>query len=298
MFCLNITETDISRGYIDIYITETTNRDERVFDGMGRQVGIIHNCVDKEGNYIAPTQQEYDTINEYPEGDITITLQSAMGNHTKQWKCYQSEIIQPNFSIEEKEYKAKHGTSVKYWIDGSGKKHNDGYAMVVNNNETLTFYGEDWWKDLDPSQMWTTELYLSPTHTEDIHVGHPYSLPRTFNITGDVKTYPITVKGAVELTIEYNGKTTSESHNFAIELKEYNEEDASQNIVFSITTEDQDAMSIFSLYYRKYTSDDDYKLVYQLNTGLIGSGYEDKGTLTLKANIGINEIIQPYILQE
>lgn len=302
VFGINLYPEDIRKNgdkrYVDIYITKTTNRDERVFDGMGRQVGIIHNCVDKEGNYIAPTQQEYDTINEYPEGDITITLQSAMGNHTKQWKCYQSEIIQPNFSIDEKEYKAKHGTSVKYWIDGSGKKHNDGYAMVVNNNETLTFYGEDWWKDLDPSQMWTTELYLSPTHTEDIHVGHPYSLPRTFNITGDIKTYPITVKGAVELTIEYNGKTTSESHNFAIELKEYNEEDASQNIVFSITTEDQDAMSIFSLYYRKYTSDDDYKLVYQLNTGLIGSDYEDKGTLTLKANIGINEIIQPYILQE
>ena len=87
-------------------------------------------------------------------------------------------------------------------------------------------------------------------------------------------------------------------NNICNKIKEYNEEDASQNIVFSITTEDQDAMSIFSLYYRKYTSDDDYKLVYQLNTGLIGSGYEDKGTLTLKANIGINEIIQPYLLQE
>lgn len=298
VFGVNITETDISRGYIDIYITETTNRDERVFDGMGRQVGIIHNCVDKEGNYIAPTQQEYDTINEYPEGDITITLQSAMGNHTKQWKCYQSEIIQPNFSIDEKEYKAKHGTSVKYWIDGSGKKHNDGYAMVVNNNEMLTFYGEDWWKTLDISNMSTVERHLSPTYIDDTYVGTPRSLPKTFNITGDIKAYPVTVKGTVELTIEYNGKTTYKSHDFSVELEEFDDKTEIPNPVFGITTDDQDATSIFSLYYRKYTPDDDYKLVWQIRTTLTGANYEDKGELTLKAGVAINEIIQPYLLQE
>lgn len=302
VFGINLYPEDIKKDgdkrYIDIYITKTTNRDERVFDGIGRQVGIIHNCVDKEGNYIAPTQQEYDTINEYPEGDITITLQSAMGNHTKQWKCYQSEIIQPNFSIDEKEYKAKHGTSVKYWIDGSGKKHDDGYAMVVNNNETLTFYGEDWWKTLDISNMSTVERHLSPTYIDDTYVAVPRSLSKTFNITGDVKAYPVTVKGTVELTIEYNGKTTSKSHDFSVELEEFDDKTEIPNPVFGITTDDQDATSIFSLYYRKYTPDDDYKLVWQIRTTLTGANYEGKGELTLKAGVAINEIIQPYLLQE
>lgn len=302
VFGINLYPEDIKKDgdkrYVDIYITKTINRDERVFDGIGRQVGIIHNCVDKEGNYIAPTQQEYDTINEYPESDITITLQSAMGNHTKQWKCYQSEIIQPNFSIDEKEYKAKHGTSVKYWIDGSGKKHNDGYAMVVNNNETLTFYGEDWWKTLDISNMSTVERHLSPTYIDDTYVAVPRSLPKTFNITGDIKAYPVTVKGTVELTIEYNGKTTSKSHDFSVELEEFDDKTEIPNPVFGITTDDQDAASIFSLYYRKYTSDDEYKLVWQIRTTLTGANYEDKGELTLKAGVAINEIIQPYLLQE
>lgn len=302
VFGINLYPEDIredgDKRYVDIYITKTTNRDERVFDGIGRQVGIIHNCVDKDGNYIAPTQQKYDTINNYPEGNIIITLQSAMGNHIKQWKCYQSEIIQPNFSIEEDEYKAKHGTSVKYWIDGSGKKHNDGYGMIVNNNETLTFYGEDWWKTLDPSQMQTSERYLSPTHIDDIYVGLPRSLPRTFNITGDVKAYPVTVKGAVELTIEYNGKTTSKLQDFSIELEEFNDKTEIPNPVLGIMTDDGDATSIFSLYYRKYTSDDDYKLVYQIRTTLTSADYEDKGTLTLKYGIAIDEIIQPYLLQD
>lgn len=67
VFGVNVTPEDIERGYIDIYITKTTNRDERVFDNVGRQIGVIHNCVSKEGNYVPPTQQAYDIKDRYSD---------------------------------------------------------------------------------------------------------------------------------------------------------------------------------------------------------------------------------------
>ncbi len=60
VFGVNVTEADFERGYIDIYITKTTNRDERVYDGVGRQVGIVHNCIDSNGNYEPPKYQTFD----------------------------------------------------------------------------------------------------------------------------------------------------------------------------------------------------------------------------------------------
>lgn len=52
-------EPDSGKYYVDIYITKTTHRDPRIFDSLGRQVGMIHNCVTQNG-YIAPDVQEYD----------------------------------------------------------------------------------------------------------------------------------------------------------------------------------------------------------------------------------------------
>ena len=63
VFGVNVTEADFERGYIDIYITKTTNRDERVYDGVGRQVGIVHNCIDSNGNYEPPKYQTFDPTN-------------------------------------------------------------------------------------------------------------------------------------------------------------------------------------------------------------------------------------------
>ena len=63
MFGVNVTEADFERGYIDIYITKTTNRDERVYDSVGRQVGIVHNCIDSNGNYEPPKYQTFDPTN-------------------------------------------------------------------------------------------------------------------------------------------------------------------------------------------------------------------------------------------
>ena len=65
VFGINITETDRTNGFVNIYVSRTTHRDERVFDSVGRQVGIIHNCVhidEEDGtiSYESPTQQEYD----------------------------------------------------------------------------------------------------------------------------------------------------------------------------------------------------------------------------------------------
>lgn len=63
VFGVNVTEADFERGYIDIYITKTTNRDERVYDSVGRQVGIVHNCIDSNGNYEPPKYQTFDPTN-------------------------------------------------------------------------------------------------------------------------------------------------------------------------------------------------------------------------------------------
>lgn len=60
VFGVNITDEDIDRGYIDIYISKVTNRDERIYDMVGKQIGVIHNCIDSEGNYEVPEEQEYD----------------------------------------------------------------------------------------------------------------------------------------------------------------------------------------------------------------------------------------------
>ena len=61
VFGVNITPADITKGYMDIYITKTTNRDERVFDNMGRQVGTIHNCIDADGNCDVSGGYKYDS---------------------------------------------------------------------------------------------------------------------------------------------------------------------------------------------------------------------------------------------
>lgn len=70
VFGINIYTKDIKKEgdkrYIDIYITKMTNRDERIFDNMGRQIGIIHNCIDSNGKYSVPTKQKYDEILEIP----------------------------------------------------------------------------------------------------------------------------------------------------------------------------------------------------------------------------------------
>lgn len=72
VFGVNVTNADIEKGYVDIYITKTTHRDPRVFDSLGRQVGRIHNCVTQNG-YIAPEVQEYDNS----EHNIPLYVVSA-----------------------------------------------------------------------------------------------------------------------------------------------------------------------------------------------------------------------------
>lgn len=76
VFGVNIYPEDVvidgDKRYIDIYVSKTTNRDERVFDTVGKQIGVIHNCIDKDGNYLPPTKQAYDTVNNAKIGKITF----------------------------------------------------------------------------------------------------------------------------------------------------------------------------------------------------------------------------------
>lgn len=92
VFGVNVTPEDIARGYIDIYITKTTNRDERVFDNVGRQIGVIHNCIDGNGAYTAPTYQQYDSSDEINSKKRQIRLETEYGRLSGEGVYYAGEI--------------------------------------------------------------------------------------------------------------------------------------------------------------------------------------------------------------
>lgn len=92
VFGVNVTLEDIARGYIDIYITKTTNRDERVFDSVGRQIGVIHNCIDGNGAYTAPTYQQYDSSDEINSKKRQIRLETEYGRLSGEGVYYAGEM--------------------------------------------------------------------------------------------------------------------------------------------------------------------------------------------------------------
>lgn len=96
VFGINITDEDRNNANneIRIYISKMENRDERVFDSVGRKIGKIHNCVD-EGIYITPTEYKYDI--EYDDPSlVTITVNSNNYNYGMvlgDGIYYQNEIV-------------------------------------------------------------------------------------------------------------------------------------------------------------------------------------------------------------
>ena len=215
VFGINIHPEDVkvkgNKRYIEIYITKTTNRDERVFDGVGRQVGVLGNIA---GAFPKPQSFEYTPIATYPKGEKTITLNSFLTSsdgahaHAQQWRCYNGETIQPSYNIAEP--KNYYGTNIEYWLDSNGNKHEDGYSMVVSKNETLTFVGTDWYDG--KKTVYDTASIMNLSKDNPIKTDTESTLLSDFHIEGDPVLYPILVEGYCDYEIQHvsDGKSIKE----------------------------------------------------------------------------------------
>ena len=151
-------EPDSGKYYVDIYITKTTHRDPRIFDSLGRQVGVVHNCFDNEGNYEPPEYQQYDEAEEFSFGhSLTLRIEEALsGTVGGNGLYYPGEIA--NITATP----ANDSISFYRW------KNEDGTIFSKNNNEsfpmedaelTLTAqFGKEYviWKGSDNYKTFTT----------------------------------------------------------------------------------------------------------------------------------------------
>lgn len=150
--------TEKEKYYVDIYITKTTHRDPRIFDSVGRQVGVVHNCFDNEGNYEPPEYQQYDEAEGFSFGhSLTLRIEEALsGTVDGNGLYYPGEIA--NITATP----ANDSISFYRW------KNQDGTIFSKNNNEsfpmedaelTLTAqFGKEYviWKDSDNYKTFTT----------------------------------------------------------------------------------------------------------------------------------------------
>lgn len=128
VFGVNVTPEDIARGYIDIYITKTTNRDERVFDSVGRQVGIVHNCVDENGHYDAPTYQMFDPL---PNNPKMVAFKADQYLEHKLYPCQYHNFVG---EIETLAYEGKQFVA---WVNAVTKEEIklNPYRLFVQDNQ-------------------------------------------------------------------------------------------------------------------------------------------------------------------
>ena len=134
VFGVNLTAEDHQRGYVDIYITKTTHRDERVFDSVGRQIGYLHNCVDETGDYFIPKYKQYDENDDTTMSIRTIEVQVEPENSgivDGAGSYYDGELAQLVFTPNEGNifYRWKQGNEVV----GT----NNVLTKIVQNNKTF-----------------------------------------------------------------------------------------------------------------------------------------------------------------
>lgn len=137
VFGVNLTKEDHSRGYVDIYITKITHRDERVFDSVGREVGKIKNCVtiDENGEieYTQPTEQEYE--GELPIGEphnVNIVVEPASSGFVENdGVFYDGEIALLKF-IPNKNYEF-----YQWKYENAVVSKDDTYSFVVKSDVPL-----------------------------------------------------------------------------------------------------------------------------------------------------------------
>lgn len=126
VFGVNITDADIARGYVNIYISKVTNRDERVYDSVGRQVGIVHNCVDENGNYVAPTYQTFDPKKTSPNM-VNFKIDNFHDNTwgTREVTCYAGEQVLLQCESE----------LFESWVIGEKNIEKNPYRLLVESGQ-------------------------------------------------------------------------------------------------------------------------------------------------------------------
>ena len=225
---IQIDENDSNKRYVDIYITKTTSRDERVFDNIGRQIGIIHNCI-KDGNYIPPTKQEYDEILEIPinhnrvnfitfGGDKNISIEAKRTDSPNKHapigildngaKIYYGDVIKLNIeskddqhvlsyirinNVLEAEDVVKYTTTIQV-VDSvdinvfSEIKESSGWKTMYSGSHATTINME---LMNDPL---TQELPTTGSKTADVALS-------TFGISKNVETNPIRITGSITIGV-------------------------------------------------------------------------------------------------
>lgn len=151
-------ELDSGKYYVDIYITKTTHRDPRVFDSLGRQVGVVHNCLDSEGNYEPPEYQQYDEFKGFSFGhSLTLRIEEALsGTVDGNGLYYPGEIANitatpANDSISFYRWKNQDGTIFS-------KNNNESFPMKDTELTLTAQFGKEYviWKGSDNYKTFTT----------------------------------------------------------------------------------------------------------------------------------------------
>lgn len=140
VFGINLFSEDIkidgNKRYVDIYITKTTNRDDRIFDNVGRRIGTIHNCVNNEGEYNPPTKSIYDKA----EG-ITYVNVSFPRAVSGRIVGASSSVSGDGIYATGEELKLQYdGAGFYRWIDGDGNYYVENpLSLVLDDGNDKTF---------------------------------------------------------------------------------------------------------------------------------------------------------------
>lgn len=284
VFGVNVTEAELNAGKADVLISKVVSRDKRIFDIYGRQIGTNHNY-----GVGAAVLQKYDansSVMPITDNLRTITITSATGSRLQASSYFKGEIIEPNYVSPSNEY----GSDISYWVDGKGNKQDaDNYFITVKDNETLTFYGQDWFLPSTPydiSQSIIVSGKEGETYTD-------VSITDAFHITGAANVYPIKVLGEVTAKLEYNGKTNEVTFDFPQEdeLLFNGFLDESGGIISLIATDN--ATGSCSLAYVEENGQ--YKMRCRIAVKKIYiSSSENKGDAKLDVSVKIKQVSQAY----
>lgn len=229
VFGVNITPSDKNRGYVDIYITKTTHRDKRVFDSIGRQVGITHNCVteneDGEMVYTTPDGQEYDNLEHnvplymistsikpdrsgkivgngmYYKGEkATIEFIPNDGNVFSRWK-ENGEIIKSNpisFVVDkDRSFIAQCEAKYHIWKD------NLGVGPLTTNESDVELYKVNR-EEIDGDILEISAINLEVTTTGAIPLPYfgSFSIDPAVNVSKDTASKAIVLLDAGTITLK------------------------------------------------------------------------------------------------
>lgn len=279
VFGVNVTEAELAAGETYVYISKVISRDKRIFDIYGRQIGINHDY----GQNVAE-EQKYDAnvlVAPITDNLKTITIISATGSRNQTYSYFKGEVIEPNYISPSNEY----GSDISYWVDSKGDKHDQkNYFITVKEDETFTFYGQDWFEPQNPYEI--SQSLVVPGKDGETTVD--VSIPDAFHIAGAADAYPIAVLGEVTARLEYDGQSVEDTFQVNGFLNPVN---AIDGLIYASSV--GDATGFCYLWYVKENGE--YKMRCRIAVHKIYIASEDnKGDAKLDVSVKIKNVSQSY----